>query len=388
MEINTDCQLLFELSIGGISTLIAVGVEAWLRRNPRSYWLLIAPIVWLLCLGISSAIATRTIGEHPIIVTMTYVAIALGGCRLSFLLAPTRISALTAVGIICGVALLTLFELREPFINYLDSFTITIGETRLSLMKLIEAVLLMIALFWVSRTLHHWFAQQIRQMNQLSRSIQEWLIKFTELILYFVVISSGLYIIGVDISTLAVFGGAFGVALGFGFQKIISNYVSGLILLFEKTVKIGDLIELEGGPSGHVYRLDPRGTFILCPDGKEVIIPNEEFITKKVTNYTYSDKKGLISIPVGVSYDSDVEKVREILLEAAVEHPLCLTERPTNCYITEFGPHAIHMVLQFWIGDISPGSAAPQSDVMFKILSKFKKEGIKIPVVHFAPPIE
>lgn len=378
-----DWQLCCEMSLGGISTLLAFGVEIWLRRHPNRAWLLVVPGIWLLCLGIGSAIATRTIGEHPIIVMLTYLAIALGGCRLAFIIAPNRNSALAAVGFIFGVAVLTFFELREPFLTYLESFTITVADTKLSLLKLLEAITMIVVMFWITRAFHHWLAIHIRKMKNVDPSVQEWLVKLSELTLYFIVLASGLYILGIDITSVAVFGGAVGVGLGFGLQKIVSNYMSGLILLFEKTVKIGDVIELEGGPSGQVYRFDPRGTFILCPDGKEVIIPNEEFITKKVTNWTFSHKKGQISVPVGVAYGSDVEKVKELLLEAAREHPLCLTTPEPSCYLTEFGSYSTHMLLQFWIDDVTPGIIGPQSDVMFAILRKFKQAGIEIPVLSF-----
>lgn len=377
-----DWNLCLELVVGVISAAIAIGTHLWLRKHrPSRLWSLVAFAIWVLCLTVGAVIADKTIGKHPITVTLTTVAIAAGGCRLAFLLAPGRTTAWLVSGLITLVSLLTHFDLFEPFIQYLDSFTLTLIDTRISLLRVFEVLLLTTGLVWATRALQRWLAGRLRTMHHFDSTIREWLVKLSELVLYCAAGICILRMVGIDLTTFAVFGGALGVSIGMGMQKIASNYVSGLILLFEKTVKVGDIIELEGGPSGRIYRMDPRGTFLLCSDGREMIIPNEEFITKKVTNWTYSDTLGQISIPVGIVYGSDVEKAHGLLLEAAQEHMLCLADPAPTCFLKQFAHHGIQLQLQFWVADISSGTVA-SSDVMFSILRKFKAEGIEIPVMH------
>jgi small-conductance mechanosensitive channel len=377
-----DWNLFFHLTVGLLSTLIALGTHAWLRRHPSRIWTLVAPAIWVLCLAAGTVIADYAIGNHPITVTLTYVAIAAGGFRLTFLLAPRRSLAWIATAGIIAISLLTYFDLFQPFIRHLDSFTLSFLSIRISLLRMFEAIFFTTVLLWITHAFQRWLANYLRHLTHLDMTIREWLVKLSELVLYCAAGLCVLAIIGIDVTTLAVFGGALGVGMGMGLQKIVSNYISGLILLFEKTVKVGDVIELEGGPSGRIYRLDPRGTFLLCSDGREVIVPNEEFVTKKVTNWTYTDTMGQISIPIGIAYGSDVEKACQLMLEAAQENPLCLSDPPTNCFLKEFATYAIRLQLQYWIADITTAAGPSQSDVMLSILRKFKEAGIKIPVVH------
>ena len=161
-------------------------------------------------------------------------------------------------------------------------------------------------------------------------------------------------------------------------QKITSNFISGLILLFEKSARVDDLIELEGGLFGYLRYTGARYTLVEAVDGREVMIPNEDFITGKVTNWTYSHSKARVEIPVGVSYNSDLEKVKKLMLEAATEHKKCLKDPAPQCYLRKFGDNAVDFTLFFWIADIIDGRMQPQSDVMLSIWKKFKENDIEI----------
>lgn len=377
--------MFLEIVLGMVSMVVAMGVHLWFRRHPSRRWALVAPVLYILFLTLCFVVLQRIDERNSLLETFINVAICFGAIRLVFLISTNRTVIWLLSSVIFSVFVLTLLELREPFAQYLDSYTLTISNHRFSLMQVMEVCTLLAVVGWFTHAFHRWLAEHIRSFDQLDPTVREWLVKLSELGLYFVAVVVILGICGIDVTTLAIFSGAVGVAIGMGLQKIASNYISGLILLFERTVKVGDVIELEGGPSGRIYRLDPRGTFILCTDGREVIVPNDEFVTKKVTNWTFSNTRGQVSIPVGVSYGSNVEKACDLLLEAAREHSLCLSSPVPTCNVVRFGPNAIHLVLQFWIADISPGVSGPQSEVMLAILRKFKTGGIEIPVVpHLA----
>jgi small-conductance mechanosensitive channel len=166
-----------------------------------------------------------------------------------------------------------------------------------------------------------------------------------------------------------------------GLQKITANFVSGITLLMEKSIKIGDLIEV-GGSTGWVRQLNIRYALIETADGREILIPNEELVSTRVTNWTHTSNTARIDIKVGVSYASDPLQVRELMLAAARAHPLCLKDPAPSCWLNEFGYNAMQFLLIFWIPDVRDGRMGPQSEVMIAILEKFRKAGIDIPCVQ------
>jgi len=183
----------------------------------------------------------------------------------------------------------------------------------------------------------------------------------------------------IDLTTLKIFSGALGIGLGFGLQKIASNFISGIILLMEKSVEQDDLVEMGDGTTGFIRRSSARFTVIETFDGKEVMVPNEDFITNRVVNWTYSDTKGRIEIPIGVAYGSDIQKAHDLILEAATENPLCISDPAPFCYLRNFGDSSVDFILHLWIADVTGGRWKTQSQVMFEIWRKFKANEIEIP---------
>ena len=169
--------------------------------------------------------------------------------------------------------------------------------------------------------LSHFFESRIQKMNKLRSGNKALISKMMQVGIYILAFLVGTHALGINIAALAVLGGTIGIGIGFGLQKITSNFISGVILLFEKSIESGDLIELQGGVLGYVRQTFARYTLIETLDGKEVMVPNENFIINEVVNLSYSDASGRVEVLVGVSYDSDVELAREIMLEAAKEHP-------------------------------------------------------------------
>ena len=185
--------------------------------------------------------------------------------------------------------------------------------------------------------------------------------------------------LGIDLKVLAIFSGAIGIGIGFGLQKITSNFISGLILLFEKSVKSDDLVELASGAYGFVRHIGARYTLVATHEGKEIMVPNEDFITGRVTNCTFSNKKGRIEISIGISYESDIEKAMDLILESAKEYSGCLDDPGPSCFLREFADSAINCVLFFWVLDVREGILKHKSNIMRSIWRKFKEHDIVIP---------
>jgi small-conductance mechanosensitive channel len=219
---------------------------------------------------------------------------------------------------------------------------------------------------------------KLSKSNDPRTSSRLLLVKIAQVGLYVISFFVGLDLLGVDITALTVFGGAIGVGLGFGLQKITSNFISGIILLLEKSTKIGDLIELSDGTTGIVTHTASRYTLLETGQGKEVLIPNEDFITQRMVNWTHSHRRGRAEITLTVTYQSDLDLTKKLILEAATEHPQCLTSPPPLCFLSTLGEIGAVFVLQFWLADIMQGRDLPKSEILFSILNKFKQRGIEI----------
>ncbi|MDX1974250.1 MAG: mechanosensitive ion channel [Rickettsiales bacterium] len=265
--------------------------------------------------------------------------------------------------------------------SYLESVVFDIGKFKLSMLGIINGLVMLIVVFWLAGALSRTLESYLRKASSLSYNTRELFVKFFRIFIYFIALMITLSSIGVDLTAFAVFGGALGVGIGLGLQKITANFVSGITLLMEKSIKIGDLIEI-GDISGWVRQLNIRYALIECFDGKEVLIPNEELVSTRVTNWTYSNDRARIDIPVAISYDSDFRLAQKLILEAATEHKLCLKSPTPNCFMRQFADSSLNFTLTFWIRDVKEGRLGPQSDVMFAILDKFKTNGIVIPYPH------
>lgn len=300
----------------------------------------------------------------------------------SMLLKPQAwIAKLLLVLVVMGVLSLGYLDYLHPIKAALDSEMLSfyIGKTRLSAYILIKAALTIIMFFWVTGIFSEFGEKRIRTLHGIKESNKALITKIFQIVLYFFSFVVGLNFLGLDLTAFAIFGGAIGIGVGFGLQKVTSNFISGIILLFEKSVEHNDLVELSDGTSGFIRHTGARYTLIENVQGKEIMIPNEDFITSRVTNWTYSNSKGRVEIKLGVSYDSDIEKAMALVLEAAKEHPRCLQDPEPSCFLREFADSSINLLLFFWVADVTEGRYGPQSDVMLSIWKKFKANNIVIP---------
>ena len=248
----------------------------------------------------------------------------------------------------------------------------------ISLLQLFLLVGLLILVFWISSRTKRFLFNRFLVHSGLDRALQYAISQIASNVVLVVGIFIVLQNTGIHLEALTVFAGAVGVGIGFGLQNITSNFISGLVILAERPITIGDRIEV-GGVTGQVSKIRARSTVVVTNDNITTIIPNQKFLDSPVTNWTYGDPKVRFRIPVGVAYGSDVEKVRAKLIEAAAEDPHTLEEPAPSVFFVEFGNSSLNFELVAWSDEMSHRPRRYQSDLNFAIDRKFREAGIEIP---------
>lgn len=260
----------------------------------------------------------------------------------------------------------------------MDRMAMDIGNVRISLLATVQLLLLMgvvlVAAIWLAGIVD----RRVSQMPYLSPGAAVGFSKISRFLLVTVALLVVLNLVGIDLTAITVFGGALGVGLGFGLQRIASNFISGFILVFDRSIRPGDVISI-GSKFGWVEALNARYVVVRNRDGVETLIPNENLITSEVINWSYSDRNVRLKIPVSVSYKDDVERAMATILEIARAHPRVLSEPEPSCRLTEFGDHGIHLEARVWVLDPEAGFGGVRSDINLEIWRRFKQEGITIP---------
>ena len=262
--------------------------------------------------------------------------------------------------------------------GFLDRVAISFGDFNLSLLALLKAAVVTGLLFYAARLLSTTAAARIRANEDISPSMRVLTVKFLQITLYSAAFFIGLKAVGFDLTGLAVLSGAIGVGLGFGLQKVVSNLVSGIIILLDKSVKPGDVISL-GDTFGWIESLGARYVSVVTRDGKEYLIPNEDLITGQVVNWSHSHEFVRIDLHFGTSYHDDPHLVRKLAVEAALGANRVLQNRPAVCHITGFGDSSVDYILRFWIRDPVEGLTNVRGAVYLALWDTFKEHGISIP---------
>ncbi|MBC7583663.1 MAG: mechanosensitive ion channel [Tardiphaga sp.] len=275
------------------------------------------------------------------------------------------------------VAALSILGQLGATIALLDSVGIELGDLRLTPLLLINLGVLLAVALWLSNLASNFLEGRINQAHDLTPSIQVLLVKLVRLLLMVFAIALVMGAVGINLSALAVFSGAVGVGIGFGLQKIVANFISGVILLADKSVKPGDLVTI-GDSSGRISAMNTRYISVAAGDGREFLIPNEDLITQKVVNWTYTDKDTLVKVSFGANYDADPRLVCKLAIEVAAASPRASLAKPPNCLLAEFTEAGMKFALTFWI-DSPDGMDAVKSDVMLGLWDAFKREGIRVP---------
>lgn len=281
-----------------------------------------------------------------------------------------------------GAAALAAVGWLTPFINTLDTIGFTTGETTISVWRVLKVIVLLGLFFWLAGKAVFFLQNQINKTTSIAPSLRVLFSKISSFFLYTAAALIALSMVGIDLTAFAVFTGALGVGIGFGLQKIISNFISGIILLLDKSLKPGDVIEVETGNDvtyGWVEKLGLRYTSVTTRDGTETLIPNETFITNPVTNWSYSHSRIRRKLPIGVAYNSDVEKAMQLCVEAAKSVERVLNHPPVVCQLRGFGDNSVNLEVRFWLSDPAGGVKNVESAVNLAIWKLFQQHEIAIP---------
>lgn len=302
--------------------------------------------------------------------------------RLSSSVIANRLVANLIFVVAWSVAALNIFGQLDAVIATLDSVAIPFGSARLSLLSIINGAILFAVLLWAALTLSRLIQNYIRGHSEISPRAQVLLGKVVRFTMITVAVVIALTSIGLNFAALAVFTGALGVGIGIGLQNQVSNLLSGLFLLLDKSIKPGDVIEV-GDTFGWVKDMRARYVGVVTRDNKELLIPNDDFVTNQVINWSHSDADVRMEVSFGVAYNSDPHLVRRIAAEAAVEAGARITRsRQPVCHLKEFGDSSLDFVLRFWINDPQNGVTNVKGQVLLALWDRLQQHGIEIPYPH------
>ena len=260
----------------------------------------------------------------------------------------------------------------------LDGMAMQVGSTRISLLATLKLVLALALLWLLAQWLGRVIENRISRAEYVNAGMQVALVKLSKFVLLVLVFLLALDTVGIDLTALTVFGGALGVGLGFGLQRIASNFISGFIVLFDRSIRPGDVITIDN-KLGWVQELRARYVVVMDRDGVERLIPNETLITNEVINWSYSDRNVRMKIPVSISYDNDPEQALALLAEAAKANPRVLADPAPTTRLMAFGDSGVELELRVWIQDPEAGLGSVRSDINLAIWRAFKDAGIVIP---------
>jgi small-conductance mechanosensitive channel len=412
MMMNPEIQLIWQEVIADISTpaagwqlgvLVIALVTAWLINGAlRAYVMRHAPEQWKRGIGginrvlfpLSTLIIvqiSKLVLNHwqhtgmlhlasTLLVAMALIRLLVYAVR--YIISPggllkTLENALS--GFIWAVLALHLSGLLPEILIVLKEVEFTIGKTTINLLVILQAALIIFTTIFVALWCSRMIENKLMQNDNINMNMRVVLSKVLRIAFIFLAVLIGLSAVGLDFTLLSVFGGALGVGLGFGLQRIASNYVSGFILLLDNSIKIGDIITVNELHYGIIADLRTRYLVLKKLDGTEVIVPNEMLITNTVINHSFLDRNTRVLLDVQVAYESDLELVMKLLREAAEKQPRVLvTPEPTSA-IKAFADSGIDMTLSVWIPDPENGQLALKSQIYLDIWKLFKANNISIP---------
>lgn len=280
----------------------------------------------------------------------------------------------------------TILGITDNFIALLDSMGFgKVGQgddaPNLSVWWVIKLILLLGFLLWLAFSIGNFLNQRIQRSDELTPSLRVLIGKVLRITLIAIAALVALASLNIDLTVFAVLSGAIGVGIGFGLQKVVSNFISGIVILLDRSIKPGDTISL-GETFGWIRELRARFVSVVTRDGREYLIPNEDFITHEVINWSFSDDLVRLDVAFGVSYSSDPHEVSALAIEAASGVGRVVESKMPVCWLTEFGDSSLNFLLRFWIRDPQNGLTNVRGTVLLAVWDKFKEHGINIPFPH------
>ena len=348
-----------ELAHGRIHAIVRRATQAILLALIYGLyeWSLIASVIFAIALATSTGLLVNNI---------------IRGVRM-----PDWLGTLTG----SGIGLIILFSLVgsvKRITSALDRIGFDLGDGRITLLKIVTILLTGVLLFAVARVVGRIISHSISNSTHLDETQKLLSQKIATILIIVIAFFIGIDILGIDLTALAFFSGAFGLAIGFGMQKTIGNLIAGIILLMDRSIKPGDVIVV-GDSFGWVNKIGVRAVSVLTRDGKEHLIPNENLMIEEVENWSYSDPNVRIIIKVGVAYNSDMRQVQELLYQAVRESKRVLKRPAPVVWLVEFGDNSVNFEIRCWINDPQEGVTNVQGDVMMRVWDLFQEHNVSIP---------
>ena len=346
---------------------------------------LVSPALNILLLGVAIEVCVASVGQSWLVRIVQSVAVVVFFYRIiSGFVGNSLVSGLFT-WIVIPLATLRVFGWLDEVSAWLDAVSLDVGTIRISLLSLGRTFVAGGVLFWLGSILNTFGKEAIRNRHALDVGTREMVIKLFQIGLYVSIFLLLLGAMGINLTALAVFGGALGVGLGFGLQKIAANFVSGLIILFDRSITPGDYIAFEDGHSGTLRELNMRSATLETFDGKDIIVPNEQFITLPFVNWTHNNKKQRYSLEFSVAYKTDLHTMLRLVREVVASHPKVLSgpelpieERP-DAEISSFGDSGVNILVEFWMLGIDDGENRVGADLLLMIWDVLKENDIEIP---------
>ena len=315
----------------------------------------------------------------PLLLSMAAISLSIYVLRTGFTPSPALKAWESFISLsIWSLVALHLIGWLPDIIQGLDDLAVNFGESRLSVLSILKLLFAIVVFFMIANWLSRLIETQARRSQHINPGMRVIISKISKFSLYGLAALFAMKSVGVDLTVFAVFSGAMGVGIGFGLQKIFSNFISGFILVFDRSIRPGDVISI-GDRFGWVQSLNARYVVVRDRDGVETLIPNENLITSEVTNWSYSDRAVRQRIPIQISYDDDPEQAMQVLLDAAKDKARVLTKPEPAARLLGFGDNGIDLELRIWINDPEEGVANVVSEVNLAIWKSFKENNISIP---------
>jgi small-conductance mechanosensitive channel len=386
-----------QLAAGGFAFLLAHkaagAIRSWFERHmalsglseessdllkTKTFLKVVRPILSVLFLEIALGLAHHFDWPAEGIETLLFAALALFFVR--FLAAPmtNRYWAAILTMAIWLWAVVYAFHAEDIWTNLGTSIYFAIGDVHVTMLTIFRASWLLLILYWLSKNLLNIFHLWLQTASGLAPANQTLFHKLCTLLLFSTSVVVVLHYMGIDLTVFALFGGALGLGIGFGLQKIFANLVSGFMILADKSIKPGDVIQL-GNTYGWINFLGSRYVSVVTRDSIEHLIPNESLITGEVINWSYSNNLLRLKVPIGISYDSDLDKATRLALEGAADTRRVLKEPKPACFVAGFGDNGLNLELRVWINDPQNGLGSVKNELLRGVLRRFKEEGIELP---------
>jgi small-conductance mechanosensitive channel len=339
---------------------------------------LVLPLIWLVTQLLAIVSASALGWPNHLLVIVASLLSAWVAIRLVSQLVRDPVWSKVIAWTVWFLAALNIVNLLQPTIALLNSVGVSIGDTRLSLYSVVKSLLIFAVLLWLAIYVTGLLETKLRTSRALSPSLQVLFGKSLKATLVGLAVIIAVTSVGIDLTALAVLGGALGLGIGFGLQRVVSNMVSGVVLLLDQSIRPGDVISVSG-TYGWVTALAGRYVSVVTRDGVEHMIPNETLISERVENWTHTNSHTRLKIGVHVHYDTDVHRAIDLCQEAARETERVLEQPEPKCLLIAFGENALELEVRIWIADAHNGVQNVKSAVLLRIWEKFCANGIKVP---------